>query len=118
MYDLTQIVTVAKKLSAFECDCTITVALKITDDSCKMDAYEKSVFMALYDAMPDKQTDFYDENIFELISHARAHPSASVYAKIKILRENAMLMIKQENMKKFKADIRTKLKKISKLSSK
>jgi len=118
LYDLTQIVTVAKKLSAFECDCTITVALKITDDSCKMDAYEKSVFMALYDAMPDKQTDFYDENIFELISHARAHPSASVYAKIKILRENAMLMIKQENMKKFKADIRTKLKKISKLSSK
>ncbi|MDD2906949.1 MAG: hypothetical protein WBK95_01885 [Sulfurimonas sp.] len=109
MYDLSKLAAVARAMNGFECDCAITVALKISDDSCKMDEYEKSVFMALFDAMPDKQTDFFDENIFEIISHARAHPSASSYAKIKILRENAMLMITQENMKKFKADIRTRL---------
>ncbi|MDD2790329.1 MAG: hypothetical protein PHU40_06615 [Sulfurimonas sp.] len=109
MYDLAKIGTVARAMNGFECDCAITVALKISDESCKMDEYEKSVFIALYDAMPDKQTDFFDENIFELISHTRAHPSASAYAKIKILRENAMLMIKQENMKKFKAEIRSRL---------
>jgi hypothetical protein len=109
LYDLTKIGAVARAMNGFECDCAITVALKISDDSCKMDEFEKSVFMALYDAMIDKQTDFFDDNIFEIISHTRAHPDATSDARIKILRENAMDMITQEKMKKFKADVRERI---------
>ena len=99
----------ANSLSPFERDCAITVALKITDDTCKMDEYEKSIFMALYDALQKKQSYYFDESVFELIAQGRISPSAQTYAKIKIFRQDAMEMITQPNMKTFKAEIRRKI---------
>lgn len=109
MYDFNKIDAVAHELNQFEQFCAITLALKIADDSCKMDEYERSLFMALYDAMP-KQTDFFDESLFEIIKEARLNPSAQIYAKIKPLREDAMNTITKPNMKVFKASIRERLK--------
>lgn len=43
---------VAHDLELFARDCAVTVALKITDDSCKMDDEQRAVFMSLYDALP------------------------------------------------------------------
>lgn len=106
MYHLEKIGLVANSLSGFHRDCAITVALKITDDTCKMDEYEKSVFMALYDAIEDKQSDYFDESIFPLIEVGRKKPTAQIYATIKKLREDAMEMITRPHMKNFKAEVR------------
>lgn len=105
MYDFSKIDALASKLNQFEQFCTITLALKIADDSCKMDDYERSLFMALYDAMP-KQTDLFESSLFEIIKDARSNPSAQIYAKIKPLREDAMNTITKPNMKAFKASVR------------
>lgn len=110
MYDLGKLSSVANSLDSFERDCAITVALKITDDTCKMDDYEKSIFMALYDAMKVKQSDYFDDIVFELIEQGRKTPSAQIYSKIKTLRQNAMEMITQPKMKAFKAQLREQLK--------
>lgn len=110
MYDLSKLLLVANSLDSFEQDCAITVALKITDDTCKMDDYEKSIFMALYDAIEDKKSDYFDDTVFELIEQCRKTPSAQSYAKIKTLRQNAMEMITQPKMKAFKAQLREQLK--------
>lgn len=100
---------VASEMNPFECDCAITVALKITDESCKMDAYEKHVFMLLYDALATQETDFFERDIFEIIQQGRTQPSAHVYAKIKERREAAMDFITRPKMKAFKAAIRHRL---------
>ena len=99
----------ANSLDSFERDCAITVALKITDDTCKMDEYEKSVFMALYDAIEDKRSDYFDNTVFKLIEQGRKTPSAQIYSKIKTLRQEAMEMITQPRMKVFKAEVRKKI---------
>ena len=99
----------ANSLSPFERDCAITVALKITDDTCKMDEYEKSIFMALYDAIKEKQSDYFDKEVFFLIAQGREAPTAQIYFKIKTLRQDAMEMITQPNMKAFKAEVRDRL---------
>jgi len=112
LYDLNKLPQVANSLDIFERYCAITVALKITDDTCKMDEYEKSIFMALYDAMEDKKSDYFDDTVFELIEKCRKTPSVQTYAKIKKLRQNAMEMITQPTMKAFKASVREKLRKV------
>lgn len=109
MYDLNKLPQVADSLDIFERYCAITVVLKITDDTCKMDEYEKSIFMALYDAMQVKQSDSFDNIVFELIEEGRKTPSAQIYSKIKKLRQDAMEMITQPRMKAFKASVRIKL---------
>ncbi|MFT5661159.1 MAG: hypothetical protein ACI9TV_001805 [Sulfurimonas sp.] len=109
MYNLENLEIIANNLDSFQKFCAITVALKIADDSCKMDAYEKSIFMALYDAILDKKTDFFDDSVFELISTALTTPSAKVYGEIKKLRESAMDMISRPKMKSFKAEFRIQL---------
>lgn len=109
MYNLDKIPGVAANFDAFERDCCITVALKITDDSCKMDEYEKSIFMMFYDNLPSKESEFFSEDVFEIIALGRISPSAKVYAEIKKLRESAMDMISRPKMKAFKASIREKL---------
>jgi hypothetical protein len=109
VYNLDNIDTIANNLDSFEKFCAITVALKISDDSCKMDEYEKSVFMALYNAISDKRNTFFDEGVFELISTALNNPTAKVYAQIKTLREEAMEMITRPKMKAFKANIRKQI---------
>lgn len=105
-YKLERIPEVALALSGFDRVCAITVALKITDDSCKMDAYEKSIFMRLYDAMPKKESTFFDGDVFDIISQGRTQASAQTFAKIKALRESAMDFISRPKMKAFKAQIR------------
>lgn len=109
MYSLDKIDTIANNLDDFEKFCAITVALKISDDSCKMDEYEKSVFMALYNAISDKSSTFFDEAVFELISTALNNPTAKIYSDIKTLREEAMETITRPKMKAFKAGVRAKL---------
>lgn len=109
LYHLEQIPEIAMGLDGFERDCAITVALKITDDSCKMDDYEKSVFMMLYDALGVKKTDFFDNDVFELIEKARLQPSAQIFSEIKKCREAAMDFITRPKMKVFKALIRERL---------
>ncbi|WP_345979039.1 hypothetical protein [Sulfurimonas sp. HSL3-2] len=109
MYDLGKIPSVANSLDAFERDCAITVVLKITDDTCKMDDLEKSIFMMLYDAIENKQSDYFDKSVFELIEEGRKTPTAQIYSKIKTLRQDAMEMITRPKMKAFKAGVRERL---------
>ncbi len=109
MYDLKKLPAIASSLKSFDRDCAITVALKIADESCKMDDYEKSVFMALYETLPTQESDFFEKDVFDIIHLAKNTPSAQVYAEIKKLRESAMDMISRPKMKAFKASIREKL---------
>jgi len=109
MYNFEKLSLLANELTPFYQDCAITVALKIADDSCKMDAYEKSLFVALYDAITRKQSDFFDATVFDTISSARETPSAQIFSQVKSLREDAMEMITRPKMKAFKAFIRQEL---------
>lgn len=109
MYNLDKINDVAAALDSFECYCAITVALKITDDSCKMDNYEKSLFMDLYDALPTKESHLFENSVFDVIYLGRNNPSAQTYSHIKILRETAMDVISRPRMKVFKTSVRDKL---------
>ena len=109
MYDLEKIPAIAAGLDSFERDCAITVALKIVDDSCKMDAYEKSVFLSLYKALPEQKSVFFDHTVFAVIEKGDTQPSAQIFAEIKSLREAAMDAITRPKMKAFKAEIRRRL---------
>ncbi|MBN2816541.1 MAG: hypothetical protein JXQ67_07630 [Campylobacterales bacterium] len=109
MYQLDRLSDIANNLSAFERDCCITVALKIADSSCKMDAYEQSVFLSLFDALERVESEFFSSNVYEIVMLGRNAPSAAIYAEIKKLRESAMEMITRPKMKAFKASIREKL---------
>lgn len=103
---MTPIAKVAAGLDTFARDCAVTVALKIADDSCKMDDEQRSLFLSLYDALPVYTSDLFDQNIHLLIDEARKRPSAGCYAKVKKEREMAMAIITQERMKAFKASVR------------
>jgi hypothetical protein len=100
---------VAAELDTFARDCAVTVALKITDDSCKMDDEQRAVFMALYDALPPYTSEMFDEEVYALIAQARDLPNASLFARIKKERERSMAIITQERMKAFKASVRGSL---------
>ncbi len=100
---------VAANLDTFAKDCAVTVALKISDDSCKMDDEKRAVFMALYDALEPFKSDIFDESVHTLIDTARHTPTATLFAQIKKERERAMVIITQEKMKSFKTSIRTQL---------
>jgi hypothetical protein len=105
-FDLEKLSAVAKELSDFERDCAITVALKITDDSCKMDEEQRALFMALYDALPEQSSDLFSPTVFSLIEIGRNDPSAFIFSEIKQLREMAMDDITRPKMKSFKAEVR------------
>ncbi len=102
-------VEVATKLDTFGRDCAITVALKISDDSCKMDEEQRAVFISLYDALPVYDSAIFGDGIHDLILETRNTPNASLYARIKKEREMAMDIITQERMKAFKSSVRTSL---------
>lgn len=104
-----QIQSVAATLDPFEIDCAITVALKITDDSCKMDDEQRALFMTLYDHLPHLPSKMFEETVFELITIGRNDPSAFVFSEIKGLREAAMEQITRPKMKAFKAAVRARL---------
>ena len=97
---------IAAGLDSFHRDCAITVALKISDESCKMDAFEKSVFLTLHKALPNQNSVMFDSSVFALIERAESRPSAQIFAEIKQLREAAMEAITRPKMKAFKAHVR------------
>jgi len=103
---MTPIAKVAADLDVFNRDCAVTVALKISDDSCKMDDEQRALFMALYDVLGPYKSEIFDESVHLLIKDARNSPSASLFAQIKKERERAMAIITQEKMKIFKASFR------------
>lgn len=96
-------------LNNFERFCVITVALKITDNSCKMDISEQDLFMELYDALPKRTDDLFDSKIHEIIDEGLNMSSEAIYAVIKGYREEAMDVITRPKMKAFKADIRKRI---------
>lgn len=104
-----KIAAVAASLSPFEVECAITVALKIADDTCKMNETQKALFMMLYDAIPSAKTSLFDETVFELISIGRNDPTAFVFDEIGKLREMAMDVIGRPKMKAFKAAVRERI---------
>lgn len=106
MYDFERLPLVARGLNTFESYCCITVALKIADHSCKMDEYEKNLFMALFKSLPSQTVEFFNDDIFDIILTALNNPSAKAYSEVKKLREAAMDMITKPKMKAFKASIR------------
>jgi len=108
-FDLETVARVAASLDQFDTDCAITVALKITDDSCKMDEEQRALFMAVYDALPGRNTALFDADVFDLIAAGRTMPSAQIFATIKPLRQAAMDTITRPKMKAFKASIRKKM---------
>jgi hypothetical protein len=101
---------VAAGLDGSESDCAITVALKITDDSCKMDTQQRALFMALYDALQQPESELFDADIHAIIERGRKAPSAATFSRIKVLREMAMERIGRPDMKRFKAAVRERLK--------
>jgi hypothetical protein len=109
VYDLERIPGLAASLDAMQNECMITLALKITDDTCKMDDYEQHVFMMLYDALPCYESTFFEDDVFEIIREGRTAPTAQVFAAIKPLRQAGMDYITRPNMKAFKAFVREKL---------
>ncbi len=108
-FDTQKLSQVAAALDPFEVDCAITVALKITDDSCKMDELQRALFMALYDLIPVPDTHLFDDTVFSLIDIGRKNPSSFVFSEIRQLREMAMDTITRPKMKAFKAAIRKRL---------
>ena len=106
---MTPIAKVAARLDTFARDCAVTVALKISDDSCKMDEEQRSVFMALYDALEPSDSGLFDKSVYALIQEARIAPTAELFTQIKKEREMAMAIITQEKMKAFKSSIRAAL---------
>ncbi|MEA1920073.1 MAG: hypothetical protein U9N52_09555 [Campylobacterota bacterium] len=101
-----KIAVIANNLDTFDVDCAITVALKITDDTCKMDEQQKALFMHLYDALIEPKSALFDESVFDLIEIGRNDASSFVFEEIKILREMAMNEIGRPHMKNFKAMVR------------
>lgn len=108
-YKISRMPKIAQELNSFFFDCAITVALKISDESCKMNAYEKYVFMLLYESLPNKKSDFFDDDIFDLITKAQILKSPELIEEIKKHREAAMEMITRPRMKVFKAYVRSEL---------
>lgn len=109
MYNTAKIPEVANTLSPFERDCCITVALKIVDGTCKMDGYEKSIFMLLYESLQIKQSEFFEESVFDLIDEAKEYSSSKLLSRIKEHREAAMEYITRPRMKSFKANVRERI---------
>lgn len=106
---MTPIEKVAYDLDTFGRDCVLTVALKITDDSCKMDDEQRALFMALYDALPSHKSEIFNDDVYTLIAEGRSAPNAELFERIKKEREMAMAIITQERMKIFKASVRGSL---------
>ena len=105
-FDRQKLAAIGAGLDTFGIDCAITVALKITDDSCKMDDEQRALFMALYDTLDAPESAFFDASVLALIAAGRETPSAAIFAEIKPLRQEAMDRITRPKMKAFKAMIR------------
>lgn len=103
------IAKVARDLDIFARDCAVTVALKIADDSCKMDDEQRALFVDLYDALSPYESAIFTKDIHELIHELRLSPTPALLERTKKEREMAMAIITQEKMKLFKASVRGSL---------
>lgn len=108
-YDLSLIPAVGYSLEGLERDCAITVALKIADESCKMDISEKELFMRLYRSIREEESALFTAQVYHLIDTAIDSPSASLFWEIRRLREAAMEVITRPKMKAFKAMVRKRI---------
>ena len=111
MYDFDLLEGVATELDELQKFSAVTVALKIADDSCKMDDYERSLFVSLYSFLTSYQSDSFDNDPHLLIVQAEEDPTPSVLEKIKEEREKAMKIITRQKMKAFKAFVRQQVSK-------
>lgn len=109
MYDLGQIDNIAISLDEQYKECLVTLTLKIVYDSCKMDNYERSVFMRFYDALPTSKSNFFGSDVFGIIEEARTKPSVEIFNIIKPLIEAGMHYVTRKHMKAFKASVRMQL---------
>lgn len=109
IYQIDKLFDVAKVLDPFERTCAITVALKIVDQSCKMDEYEKSIFMTLYENLENPSSDFFDEEVHALIKKVGLFPSAEFFSRIDEEKQKAMAYITRPRMKAFKASVRERI---------
>ncbi|MDM5270890.1 hypothetical protein PGH07_01715 [Sulfurovum sp. zt1-1] len=109
IYQIDKLFDLAKVLDPFERTCAITVALKIVDESCKMDEYEKSIFMMLYENLENPLSDFFDEEIHDLIENIQLFPSDELFSRISEEKQKAMDYITRPKMKAFKASVRARI---------
>ena len=109
IYQIDKLFDLAKVLDPFERTCAITVALKIIDESCKMDEYEKSIFMMLYENLENPQSDFFEVEIHDLIENVKLLPSDALFLKISNEKQKAMDYITRPKMKAFKASVRARI---------
>lgn len=87
-------------------DCTTAVMLKILDGKCKMDADEKVVMAALYDAVKHQPSNLLGADIHALIAQSRGELDEAQRLHIYEKRVLAESMISRPIMKGFKALIR------------
>lgn len=102
---------VADSLTQFDKDCAITVALKVTDKTCKMSEEQKALFFKLYLELGACSSEIFDAAmIHELI--AKAQDNLDEYIDdVGDERERAMEIIGRPKMKAFKAMVRERLEK-------
>lgn len=109
LYVPEHVAALAQEMDIDAKDCTVTVALKITDDSCKMDDDQRAIFMAVYDALPEYESVLFDASVHEIIRTGRTAPTAFTYGEIRKRREAAMDAITRPKMKAYKAWVRQML---------
>ena len=63
----------------------------------------------LYESLENKQSNFFDEGVNDLIRQAKYFHSEETFEKIGQLREAAMEYISRPKMKAFKASIRARI---------
>lgn len=96
----------AHPLSPTEIDCATTVMLKILDGKCKMQATEKVVMTALYDAVRPGTGNLFDAAVHTLIDRARQQADGALRDHIYEQRVLAETTLSRPVMKAFKARIR------------
>jgi len=89
-------------------DCATAVMLKILDGKCKMDADEKIVMTALYNAVKHQVGDLLSADIHTLIAQSHNHLNEEQRLHIYEKRVLAESMISRPIMKAFKTMIREK----------
>lgn len=91
------------RFAPIEIDCATAVMLKILDGKCKMDAGEKHIMEALYQAVHDRPGEVLDPALHATIRAARDHLDEAKKMEIYELRVLAETMISRPVMKGFKA---------------
>jgi len=97
---------VKEYFSALEVDCTITVALKILDKKCQMDAHSQACFMALYEAVIPYKSEIFEADIHKLIADSKKEACLQTLDAIHEKRVYAMDIIPKPVMKAFKQRVR------------